>query len=93
MSTQQTPPPTQKPSRGIRICIVAAAAIIGALILDHLEVSHPAPLHLYVAQILGGATIPFIVAVIPAALMRHWSGILVGIGIICLMDYFVAQSR
>ncbi len=65
MSTQHSQPPVQKPSRGIRICIIAAAAIIGALILDRLEVSGSAPPHLYVARILGGAIIPFIVAVIP----------------------------
>ena len=92
MPTQNPQRPIQKPSRGIRICIIAAVAIVGALILDRLEVSRAAPPQLYVARILGGAVIPFIIAVIPSALIRHWSALLIGIVIICVMDYFVAQG-
>jgi hypothetical protein len=78
--------------RVLRLCLVAAVAIIGSIILWQLEPHRPAPIDVRVAEILGGAAAPFIVAVIPAVLIRRWFGLLIGLVIICVMDYFVAQG-
>lgn len=78
--------------RILRLCLIAAAAVIGSMILNQLEVSRPAPIDARIARILGGATVPFILAVIPAVLIRSWLGLVVGFVIICVMDYFVAQG-
>lgn len=44
------------------------------MVLSQFEPHAPAPLDARVAQILGGAAIPFIVSVIPAVLIKSWWG-------------------
>jgi hypothetical protein len=78
--------------RILRLCLVAAVAIIGSIVLWQLEPHRPASIDARVAEILGGAAAPFVVAVIPAVLIRSWFGLLIGLVIICAMDWFVAQT-
>ena len=85
-------PYSKRAIRILRLCLIAAVAIIGSMILSQLDGSRPAPIDVRIARILGGAAVPFIVAVIPAVLIRSWFGLLVGFIIICVMDCFVAQG-
>lgn len=89
MEAPHDTPSGQKPSRGVRLCIVAAVAIVGAIILDQLEQS--AALGVRILRILGGATIALIIAAIPGVLIRSWVGVVVAIVIVCLMDWFVVR--
>jgi hypothetical protein len=89
MDTPHDIPSAQKPSRGVRICILAAVAIIGAIILDQLEQSSPLDVRIF--RIVGGAAIALIIAAIPGVLIRSWVGVVVAIVIICLMDWFVVR--
>lgn len=92
MNTAPTVPQPTRPSRGLKIVIILAAAVIGAVILGQLEGTPLLPLTIYIARTLGTAVVPFIVAVFPAAFIRGWFGAIVGILVICLMDYFVSQG-
>jgi hypothetical protein len=85
-------PYSMRAIRILRLCLVAAAAAIGSMILSQFEASRSAPIDARVARILGGAALPFIVAVIPAVVIRSWFGLVIGFIIICVMDYFVAQG-
>lgn len=85
-------PYSKRAIRILRLCLIAAVAIIGSIILDQLEIRHPATIDARIFEILGGASVPFIVAVIPAVLVRSWFGLVIGFIIIFAMDYFIAQG-
>jgi len=91
-TTPDRGPYSKRAIRILRLCLIAAVAIIGSIILYQLEGFRPAQTEILVARILGGAAVPFIVAVIPAVLIRSWFGLLIGFVIICIIDYFVAQG-
>lgn len=92
MNTAPTVPQPTRPSRGSKIAIVFGAAVIGAVLLGQLEGTPMVPLTTYIARTLGTAVVPFIVAIFPAAFIRGWLGVFVGILVICLMNYFVSQG-
>jgi hypothetical protein len=89
MEAPHDTPSPQKPSRGVRVCIVVAVAIVGAIILDQFEQS--ASLDARIFRILGGAAIPLIIAAIPGVLIRSWVGVVVAIVLVCLLDWFVVR--